>query len=812
VATGVDDDVSEARDRARGSYYLEIFLVSLAAILLEITLTRIFSFKVYYFFTYLVIGLCLLGLGAGGIVLAVSERLRAIPTDRLIPVLCLGAGASIGGAYFAVAPAPLNPSLLASEPVEIAKLAGACAVLTVPFALAGIVIAAILSRFPERVDRLYGTDLLGAALGCVLCVPLLLALTPPRCVMLSALLMCLAGLRHARVVRGAVPAGALLGIVFAALTAFPSLVPQPVADVTKHHPRYAADGLILDSLWHPIFRVDVAEHPIEPESARLIFHDGHLGSSIHRFDGDFEGEAVRRDLEGDPRAIPFALLPPSPRVLIIGSAGGHEILASLYFGAGSVTGVELNPRTVSLLRGKYADFWGRLHEDPRVDLVNAEGRSFLARDESRYDLIWFVAPDSYANMNAASSGAFVLSESYLYTVEMIREALAHLRPGGIVCAQFGELNYEAKPNRTARYVSTARAAFEEAGFAPFARHVLVSTSPGMNRFSNTTVLLRPDGFDAADRESFVAAAQAARNGVVRFAAGLPRPEPVARIATLPQAELETFLDRVRYDVRPVRDDSPFFWHFVRFRDAWRSPLQLGEAGTDWEDATGEQVMLVLLGLAALLAAGFLLLPLFAIRDAWRAMPHKATAGVYFAALGTGFMFLEVSLIQRFTLFLGYPTYSLTVTLFAMLVSSGLGSMWSRRLAGDSPAAPFRLLALLLVVGSSSLALLPSVFGWLAGASLAVRIAATVAIIAPLGLCLGAFMPLGLRRVSDLGVHPRAYVAWAWAVNGFFSVISSVASTILAMSVGFRAVALLALAIYVVGVFAISRVPSRPAPA
>jgi hypothetical protein len=278
--------------------------------------------------------------------------------------------------------------------------------------------------------------------------------------------------------------------------------------------------------------------------------------------------------------------------------------------------------------------------------------------------------------------------------------------------------------------------------------------------------------------------------------------------TLPDAELPDFHRRVRYDVTPVRDDSPFFWHFVRFRDALGSPLQLNELGTDWEDATGEQVMLVLLVLAALLSALFLLLPLFAIRDTFRAMPHKLAAGVYFAALGTGFMFLEVSFIQRFTLFLGYPTYSLTVTLFAMLVSSGIGSIASGRYSRTRPNALRTLLGALVVIGAISLFGVPPLFARLAGAPLAARVGVAVAVIFPLGLCLGAFMPIGLQRVANLNVHPREYVAWAWAVNGFFSVISSVLSTILAMTIGFRAVLVLALVLYGIGVTVFQWVPVR----
>ena len=145
-------------------------------------------------------------------------------------------------------------------------------------------------------------------------------------------------------------------------------------------------------------------------------------------------------------------------MLIIGAAGGHEIQASLTYGAEQIEAVELNPVTVSLLRDTFADYTGNITEHPDVNYVQGEGRTYLARSDETYDIVWFVAPDSYAASNAATAGAFVMSESYLYTEEMIEEAFDHLSPGGVMVAQFGDLDFAARPMRTARYLVTAREA------------------------------------------------------------------------------------------------------------------------------------------------------------------------------------------------------------------------------------------------------------------------------------------------------------------------------------------------------------------
>src|SRR5262249_34924962 len=153
-------------------------------------------------------------------------------------------------------------------------------------------------------------------------------------------------------------------------------------------------------------------------------------------------------------------------------------------------------------------------------------------------------------------------------------------------------------------------------------------------------------------------------------------------------------------------------------------------------------------------------------------------------------------------FLGYPTHSLTVTLFALLVSTGIGSLLTDRLAsGWKRVLPVYVVILVLLVAFYEVALSAIVargIGW----PFPVRVVATAVLLAPLGLCLGAFMPLGLRAIANLTVHREEYVAWAWATNGFFSVVSSVLATVLSMSMGFWWVMVCGAAAYVVGILAL----------
>ncbi|UCE85936.1 MAG: class I SAM-dependent methyltransferase [Deltaproteobacteria bacterium] len=784
--------------------YVAVFAACFALILLEITYTRILSFKVYYYFTYFTIGIALLGLGAGGVWVSVHRELRAVPLERLVPVCCAAGAAAVLAGYLVIAWLPLNVSHLFSEFSEVAKLTLAALCLFAPFLAVGVVLAAVFGSQPERVNRLYAVDLLGAGVGCTASIPLMQLLTPPGCVMLGGLLLAAAGLPlAARGGRGLLGAGAAVAGLLLAALAFRGDLPDPVTDRLKHLSGWRDAGLVRYSQWSPIFRVDVADHPQHPELSYAIHHDGQLGSALYRFDGDLT--ALER-FRADPRAYPFAVTNSDPRVLVIGAAGGHEVLVSLYFGAARVVGVELNPVTLSLVTDRYADFVGRIHEDERVSLVLGEGRSYLSRSEQEFDLIWLVAPDSYAAMNAASSAAFVLTESYLYTVEMIRESLDHLGAGGILCVQFGELDYEAKPNRTARYVSTARRALSEAGFADPSRHILVATASDIPPFVLSTVLIGKEPFGEDQIQRFVERSGSVSGGVTRYAPGRALDGgPVNRVIDAAPNALAELYAAHPYDVTPVYDEAPFFWHFARFRDAfgWRlsTPYVI-----DWEDAIGERVLLVLAGLVTVLAGLFLLVPFAVFRPVWRSIPYRAATGVYFASLGFGFMLVEVCLIQMLTLFLGYPTRSLSVTLFGLLIFAGLGSLASGAYARHRNRALVLLLAALaLLLGFYQLGL-PGVVDRFAGAPLGLRMGLAVALVAPLGLCLGAFLPLGLRSVAALTSHAQEYVAWSWAVNGFFSVLSSIVGVILAMMLGFNAVLLIALAAYAVGVTAMARIP------
>ncbi len=788
-------------------YYIEIFVVAAAALLLEVCYTRVFSFKLFYFYTYLIIGIALLGLGAGGVAVTLFRGIRETPLRRLVPLCALMAGVTTGIGYVAVAGIRLDTLTFLYTPASLIRLATVCLAVFAPYFFVGLIFSSVFGRAGKNVNRLYAVDLIGAAIGCAMAVPLMNLLSPPGCVMICGAAFCAAAVRRAAT--GAVRTMAVGGAVaLFGLAMVATSLPDPAVDGLK---TMGAENFERDSVlhteWNAVFRIDVLESGgYFGDKRRIIAHDGLIGSTLHQWDGTNKG-LERFDVEA--RALPFRVAKADPKILIIGSAGGHEILASTYFGASDIKGVELNPATVALLTDHFNEYTGNLAGHPNVRVINDEGRSYLERDSESYDIIFFVAPDTYSAMNAATSAAFVLSESYLYTKEMVKTAIEHLTPGGIVCMQFGEVDYDSKPNRTARYMVTARTALAEIGITDFERHVIHSTDKSALTLS--TILLRAEPFTERQIADFDAQVAAIPNGITRHVPGHEhadvdtlRRHPVEAAIHLADDELPVWLDQYAYDVTAATDDHPFFWHFVRFSDVWTGKERRGAHAIDYEHAVGERTLTMIIVLAAILAALLLIAPFIAIHDQWGEFQRKSTSLLYFACLGFGFMLFEVSLIQQLALFLGYPTYSLTVTLATILVASGIGSFMAERFVDRARTAALVLLGALAVLTVAYLALGPIVIDRLIILPLSARIAIAVLALTPLGLCLGGFMPMGLATLTRLSPAPEQYIAWSWAINGFFSVIGSVGTTILSMIFGFRIVLLLGLATYTIAVLALRR--------
>ncbi len=781
-------------------YYVLIAVLSCAVLLLEVTYTRIFSWKLYYYYSFFVLGLALLGISIGSAVLVRYPELGRRYFDRTLSLTLGGGALAVGLGYAAVTYTPIDTGLLLHSPTEFSKLLILILSVFLPFAFAGLGLTLLLTHRSDRIHNLYFFDLLGAGAACVGAVFLLNTLSPPGVIFLAGSLLGVTGFVWGLEAYGGSPRIlGVLGLTALLLTVglgFAGGLPVPVPDKVKFgNSGHTAYEESVYSRWNAIFRMDILEQdlpgrdrPIE-EKTYKIYHEGILISHLLPYAEWSEqgSDALREDWAV---ALPMAAAPERPRAVVIGAAGGREMVGALAFGAREVIGVELNPAYRDVLRGRFGGFTGNFIRHPKVDYRIGEGRSYLARGESPHDLIYFVSPDSYSSRQVSSSGAFVLHESYLYTVEAIRDALDRLTDEGIVAIQLGGY-FDRSPFRTPRYLRTAREAFRAEGITNVRDHVMVARSPGWLSEWGIMVLLKKTPFRASDVERVHRKMESFSETDIYAADDFDTDHPVFQPLVRSGEELRDWTASYPYNVTAVYDDSPYFWNMVGFGELILNGFRLPGQGLRGK---GELVLLVLLavggGIGLYLA--FYFFPAFLRAELPAGDKYAAT--LYFALIGAGFMGYEVTLIQKFTLFLGYPTYSLTICLAVLLIFTGLGSLFS----GWVDRRRSTVLAALGIVVLSTAGLIlgyPYLKREWIEAGLTVKVFMTVLSLAPLGLGMGAFLPTGLDWLHDRSRDASRTIAWGWAVNGFFSILASVAATMMAMSYGFTTVLLVALVLY-----------------
>jgi spermidine synthase len=766
--------------------FLGIAIVSLASLVLELTLTRLFSATMFYHFAFLAISLALFGSGASGVFLYVARpRLDEDGTRRLLAVSSALFGASTVVALAVILAHPLSPAAPGLK--TLASLAWIYGAAALPFFFSGCVITLAISAWAREMSRLYLYDLAGAAAGCLLLVPALAALGAIDTVLAAAALALLGGLLLSGR-RWLVP---LLVLAVA-------LVPWNRATSTfaLRESKGLSEQGILFSRWNSFSRVTVVQP--EDEDRQLIFIDSDAATVIYK-----DGSDPARHPELRERIEGLAYhLGGRERVLIIGPGGGVDVIIARQNGAREVSAVELNPLVARDVMSSepFLSFSGRLYQQPGVRLFVDDGRSFLRRPGEPFDLIVATMVDTWA---ATAAGAFALSENNLYTVEAFADYLARLGPDGILSMTRW---HQSPPDQLLRLVSLGREALRELGVADASRHFLIVRGPfeGMP-LTTATVLLKKSPFSAAEVER--AEAFARRLGLELLYT--PRTRPPSDLTRLVTAADPAVVWRGHpSNIEPPRDNSPFFFQSVRLDQLVSRRWSFGE----WRRTNlGTVVLFALVGITALVVAAFILGPLLFVRKRLGAVPRRGRLAwlLYFAMLGTGFIVVEIVLLQKSVLFLGHPAYALTVVLFAILLFSGIGSRLSGRVAAAGlPAALPRMI--LLVVGlvvASVLALSP-LFYALVHLDAAWRVLVTVVALAPLGLALGMPMPSGIRLLAE---RAPELVPWAWGVNGAASVLGSVGAIALAMVWGFDQALLVGAGLYLAGLGFVTRALRAGAP-
>jgi hypothetical protein len=495
-----------------------------------------------------------------------------------------------------------------------------------------------------------------------------------------------------------------------------------------------------------------------------------------------------RSLLLGPQTIGYAMTPHRD-ALVIGGGGGRDILNALTQGTGHVDVIELNRSIVDVVDRDMRRWSGSPYTLPRVTTRAGDGRSELARRDTKYDVIHLGFTDT---LSSNSAQAFALTENNLYTTQAVDEYLDHLRPRGIL--EVSRL-YKLVGDEALRATVLALQAPRDRGITDPERNVVVVLGRDVFNELFGTVLVRNEPWTAAELARVRALARSRGQGVA-YAPGGPYALEWRQLhaASSPQA----FCDRYRLDVCAPTDDRPFFFQMRRLGS-------VGHTGQGYLYSTDPfAVLLVTFAILAVLSLALVAAPLLLLSRDGRP-PMRSLR--FFAAIGVGFLTFEVVLIQRLVLMLGFPTYALSIALFALLLWTGIGSLLTHQVRDERRTLLRALAAACVLIVVSIVALLPATHALIA-APFAARVVITILLLAPVGIALGMAMPLGLRRFS--AAHPDG-VPWAWGVNAVGSVLASAAAITLAILYGFRVATLLALLCYLVALVDVAR-SGRPAAA
>jgi len=805
--------------------YAGVFLVSTAVLLLQISLTRIFSFSLWYHFAYVTISVALLGYGASGSFLAVFPGLAGTPPTRRLAFYATACGLAIVVAYVVCATVPFHPFYMTREPGrQIPFMVVYYVAVTAPFFLAGLCISVALKTLSQHVSRLYFFDLVGAGFGCLIVVFVVAGLTTPGAVIVAAIIVSLAGVMFgsASGARGmTVPAVGTVLVAVSGIAALFSVQIGPSPD--KFLYPFARDHVNVRQYghhWSPIFRTDVfaltneeftrtfsyANWGISPfwkanaatraPKLRMVTHDGDAGAVIYNFDGDLD------KLEMFDHLIlkaPYVLLK-QPNVLVIGVGGGTDIVNAIKNGATHITGVELDPFTVKVVKVDQADFAGHIYDRPDVTMIAGEGRSTVRHSDARYDLIELTGVDTLA---ALSTGAYVLSESYLYTTEAISEFLDHLTPNGILSVIVADLTERnGFPRHTIRLVSLVMEALHRRGIEDVEGRVAVLAST--EEAPQVAVLTKNSPMTADDVQQLQTFADSMGFQIWALP-GKTLPSVHSQYLRTRREERAAFLGRYPLTLTATSDDNPFFFNFYQWRNLGKS---LSEVDLGHTLATAQIILALILVFSIVFSAVLILLPLLVFQRQGLHTEGKWGFIAFFLGIGLGYIFIEISCIQKFVLFLGYPTYSLTVVLFSLLTYSGVGSFLTGRMQRPPEERLLPLFGGLALLSLLYLAVIPSLFQAFLGSAFPLRVVVASAVLIPLGLVMGMFFPTGIQIIRR---RNESFVPWAWGVNGCASVVATVLAVVLAMTYGFRVVTVLAVTVYLIGVLGM-RASIRRAPA
>jgi hypothetical protein len=781
--------------------YSGLFILSGATLALEIAMVRILSVTTWYYLAFFAISTAMLGLTCGAVYVyrypppSEPERLRrtlarsaigfAIAVPVTLVLLCL-------------IPLPLTRSVMTLLSAAVTGVVAAA-----PFFFTGIATTIALTRTPLSVSRLYAADLVGAAAGCVAGLLALESIDTPSVVLLCGAVGWLAAAAflpsgpsraRTRYVTGFVVMAVLGGLNTLSIFAVRPLVVKGGIDRPER---------ILLERWNSYSRVVVfppqvgppqlwGPSPVAPASELEQFSmkiDGAAGTMLRRI----EKPADLDHLKYDVTAMAYYLRPRGS-VCVIGVGGGRDVQTAIAFHRTPILGLDLNPVFIDLLTGPFRDI-ANVATRPDVTLVADEARTYLARTRQSCDLIQMSMIDTWA---ATGAGAFSLSENGLYTIEAWSLFFSRLSDEGIfTVARFFNPH---DLSETGRVMSLATAVLLKNGIRDPANHLALVTSGPV---SSLVLSRRP--FDATDLATLHGTADRLQYGLA-FA---PDHESYPLLSAIAHATSAGDLARIVRDeplnLTPPTDNNPYFFNMLRLRHLGQ--FLRTEPGVVRGNLVATGTLVVLIAALAVLTVALIVVPLW-MSASTRATPVLGAGMAYFIAVGAGFMFVELAMVQRLSVFLGHPVYAMGVLLATIVASAGIGALLSERITLTSTVRALALPLLCAVMALTFAFLVDIVAARMQESGRAARIAVTVLMVAPSGVVMGLFVPIGLRLTQRRHANDTP---WYWALNGVVSVLCSALAVLVAITSGVHANFFIGSVAYLATAPALARLAQQDAP-
>ena len=747
---------------------LAIFCITMSTILIEILYTRVFSVLYYSSFAFLMISLALFGSGLSGVFMSLKKIASKENAIKYLEYVILAYTISLPVIFKITLAVKIDFLNLFSPATNLIPLVVNFVVLLVPFFLSGIALVLIFTLYSQEIGKLYFIDLVGAALGGLAIIPLISIFGPAKIIVLISFVFLVLWLSVSRA--NSLRKTFIFVLLGAAFIALFGLSPQLFPIVPKIIKRaYIFDynkNRIEYSKWSPINKIDIAPYGMGRLKKIIWFNGGTQQSWLVKYDKNIPQEQMKPIL-WLKEALPYQLTRPNS-ALIIGSAGGFETLCALSNKFKNILAVEMDPEVCSLVKERYADYIGDLYNKKGVHLLNDEGRSVLKRLNRKYDVIQMV---NSHNSDALLSGGLSIAETYIYTVESFKDYWTRLNDDGFlsIIHIFGE-----------RLFSTAFQALREMGVEnPEKKFFIIQPDKGFNHFfmkkgdinaEDIRILTqftqnRDETFKKTDFDIIYSPDKIRDNLYYKLASDNYR-EAIAESSV---------------NIAPVYDNSPYFNQPNKIGQMSFTNNHLIGWGKDvvtLNQTYSNSVYLSILFISILFSILLVYLPL-------KLKSKDKTHGgmvAYFFLIGIAFIIVEIILIKIFQLYLGNPAYSISVIIFSLLISSGIGSLISGKITAlfKKNSILYLTIFVFLVLVLYSFFLFKAVY-LLIQFSLAARFFITVGLISVVGIPMGIFFPSGLKV---LGESNRGMIGWAWGANAFATVLGSVLTVIIAINWNF----------------------------